>query len=336
MEALYSKNVFLDSSINTVGNDGRQARWITPAPQFSVGNRQYFKAGLTTFSMKRNWYNLNQHNAIWYAYHPTAVAPAPTWESIVLDFGDYSTFTDLATEIQNKLQALYGAGVTVTFNATSRKFTLDMSAAAGNWTADSFFVGFLVKEGANPDPSVITPNGFYGDAFEILGGFPTRDPSNVQNLFGSSVGLVQHVTPFVASLNSISEICIRTNLNGGNFQSYSYEKSLPDQSGLTTTDILARVPLNRTTYNETFEFIHFEDTNDLFSVIVPVKQINEIVLSVTDGKGRLLPQVQFPQAQVGQLSFRAVLKLTTLEDVKPSEHVFLPSDLKHPKTFSYS
>ncbi len=316
----FYKNVFLDSSINTVRGDGRFAAWSVPSQNFSCANNQFFKVLMNSFSMRRNWYNINFNNNVFFAYDGATYTP------IRIAQGDYTSFADLATAIQTALSAVY-AGATCTFSATTRKFTLNMTAAA-TFPAGAFFVGFLSKnDSTNPDPAVIQRADFFNDSYEILGGFPTRNGANLVNLFGATVGQVAHVSPFVGALNSINEIVIRSSLQGQNFQSYTYERDLADDTGLTPTDILARIPLEFAFYTAAnAEFIHFDDRDDNYSVIIPQKQVNEIILVVTDGKGRLLPQVASGQSSQGLLSFRACLKFDTVTQVVPQQHITVPSD----------
>jgi len=324
----YYKNVFLDSSINTIGGDGRFAKWSLPSSYFNCANNQYIKVLLNSFSMRRNWYNINFNNNTFFATDGTTFVP------IVIAQGDYTTYADLATAIQTALVATY-AGATCTFTAETRKFTLNMTGAA-TFPATYFFVGFLCKDDTtNPDPTVIPRAAFFNDSYEILGGFPTRDGTSLVNMFGATVGQVQHTSPFVGALNTINEIVIRSSLQGQNFQSYSYERDLKDDTGVTPTDIMARIPLEFAYYTPAnAEFIHYDDFDDNFSVIVPQKQLNEVILVVTDGKGRLLPQTASGQAQLGLLSFRACLKFETISQVVPQQHYLSPKDITQ-KQFSY-
>ena len=324
----FYKNVFLDSSINTIRGDGRFAAWSVPSQNFTCANNQFFKVLVNSFSMRRNWYNINFNNNVFYATDGVTFTP------IRIAQGDYTSFATLAVAIQTALAAAY-VGATCVFDATTRKFTVDMTLAA-TFPVAGFFVSFLSKDDAtNPDPTVIQRADFFNDSYEILGGLPTRDGTTLVNMFGTTVGQVAHISPFVGALNSINEIVIRSSLQGQNFQSYSYERDLKDDTGITPTDIIARIPLEFAFYTAAnAEFIHFDDKDDNYSVIIPQKQINEIILVITDGKGRLLPQVASGQSAQGLLSFRACLKFDTVTQVVPQQHVTLPQDVPQ-KQFNY-
>ncbi len=328
----FYKNVFLDSSINTVRGDGRFAAWSVPSQNFTCANNQYFQVLVNSFSMRRNWYNINFNNNAFFA---TDGNPATVPTPITIAQGDYTTFADLATAIQAGLVAAY-PGATCVFDDPTRKFVIDMSGAA-TFPANYFFVGFLCKDDStNNHPSVIKRAAFFNDSYEILGGNPTRDGNNLVNLFGATVGQVIHTSPYVGALNTINEIVIRSSLQGQNFQSFSYERDLKDDTAITPTDILARIPLEYAYYTAAnAEFIHYDDLDENFAVIIPQKQINEIILVVTDGKGRLLPEVSSGQSAQGLLSFRACLKFETITQVVPQQHILSPADIKLPNTFSY-
>jgi hypothetical protein len=330
METAYTKNIFLDSSINTEGNDGRLARWICPAEGFSVNTQQFIKMTLNSFSMRRNWYNINTNNCIFYSLNGL------TYTEYVIQQGNYTTFTSLATAIQNAIQVVHPLA-TVLWDPTSRKFQFDMTLAL-TFNAIEFFVGFICKTGT--PPGGVSDLGFFNDSFEILGGRPTRDVNIIQNLMAQvgtavpAVGNIIHESYYVGALNTIAELVIRTSLQGGNYQSFGYERNLPSASGLTNTDIIARIPIDEATWTPQKEFIHFEDFDDNFSVIIPEKQLSQMVFSVGDHKGRLIPEVNFAQAQDGALSFRLSLKMSVMNDISSREHITLPSDIRQ-KTFNY-
>ena len=333
MEVAFSKNIFLDSSINTDSGDGRSARWICPSEGFSVGNQQFIKMTVNSFTMRRNWYNINYHNNLFYSYDP----PTDVYQPYTIAEGNYTTLNSLATAIQAALQVVH-AGAACTFDPITRKFSLDMTGA-GAFPADNYFVGFVVKEGLIPGAIGGQPSqlGFFNDSFEVLGGKPERSGGLTLvpvNLFGATVGQVVHKSFYVAALNTLSELCIRSSLQGGNYQSFGYERQLPNASGLTNTDIIARIPIRNATWTAEEEFIHFEDFDDNFSVIIPEKQLSQFVFSVTDHKGRLLPQVAPGQAQDGSLSFRLSLKMSILNDTSSRDHMTLPGDVSQ-MNFSY-
>jgi len=333
MEVAYTKNIFLDSSINTETGDGRFARWICPSEGFSVANTQFIKMTVNSFTMRRNWYNINQHNNLFYSYDPGT----DFYQPYTVAPGNYTTLTSVAAAIQTALQVVH-AGALCTFDPQSRKFSLDMTGAGG-FGATNFFVGFSVKEGFAPGVSPQpTQQGLFNDSFEVLGGIPTRQttlsPFTPKNMFGATVGQVVHITFYVAALNTLSELCVRSSLQGGNYQSFGYEQNLPNASGLTNTDIIARIPIRNATWTAEEEFIHFEDFDDNFSVIIPEKQLSQFVFSVTDHKGRLLPEVNAGQAQDGSLSFRLSLKMSILNDTSSRDHMTLPGDVSQ-MNFSY-
>ena len=95
---------------------------------------------------------------------------------------------------------------------------------------------------------------------------------------------------------------------GGNYQTFGHECYLPDQNGLTETQIFARIPLNRACFDPIFEFVQYEDSNDLFQINLQQKHLDSFELYVTDDKGRLLAEVDPRQADAGLMSFKCVLR----------------------------
>ena len=62
-------------------------------------------------------------------------------------------------------------------------------------------------------------------------------------------GVGAQSAPFCTALNTLEAIYLRTNLMGGNYQTFGHERYLPDQNGLTETQIFARIPLNRACFD---------------------------------------------------------------------------------------
>jgi len=134
---------------------------------------------------------------------------------------------------------------------------------------------------------------------------------------GGPVATTQ-ITPFVAQLNTLEAIYIRTNLHSGNYQTYGFEKDLPNEQGLTPTQIFARIPLTSTAQRDIdYPFITFEDPNGLFSMYLNQTQLSQVYFSITDDKGRFLPEVAPGQAKVGNISFKLSMRWEVLHDELP-------------------
>jgi len=304
-KVVFSRNIFIDSQINSIGN-GLITRINFPTSSFTVAPRQTMKLTLVSFEMRRNFYSINQTNNELYLYN----FPTPgDYSPITISPGNYDNFTDLATAIENAI-LVYGAlvGSLVQYDAITRHFEITLVGS----TATSYFVSLQVKNGT--PPTNVSEAGFFNDSSEIVGGFPTRDGFTTPvNLFGTTVGNVVHYTPFVTALNSIEALYLRIGLPTNNFQSYGFERDLPNQSGLTPSAILARIPLTTAYSDPLLPFITFEDTNDLFTLLLQQNQLSSMTLQLTDASGRLLPEVYEGQAQIGNLSFTCTIRYDVME-----------------------
>ena len=288
-----SRLVFIDSEINTVGNRGK-AKVLIPNSPFSVSGTDRMRLTLLSFDMRRNWYNVNQTNQILYINDG-----ADTYTEVVIPAGSYYTYAELAAAIQTGLRA-HLATATCEYSDSTRKLSFTLTGAGAN----AFLVCFQVKQGG--PPTGVSAAGFFQDSYELLGAIPSRTLAAVNAIGGTGPGL--QTAPFPASLNTLEAIYLRTNLMSGNYQTYGHERYLPDQNGLTETQIFARIPLTRACFDEVFPFVTFEDANDTFQLNLQQKTLDSLELYVTDDKGRLLAEVDPRQADLGLMSFKCVLR----------------------------
>jgi hypothetical protein len=250
---------------------------------------------LLAFDMRRSWYSVNQTNNVFYLRDPDA----DTYTEVVIAPGSYSTFTSLAAAIQAALQTALAAA-TCTYDDTTRKLTFTLAGASPN----VYLMSFQVKQGTRP--VAVSGAGFFQDVHELLGIIPSRTDAPVNGT--GSVGVNPQSAPFCAALNTLEAIYLRTNLMGGNYQTFGHERYLPDQNGLTETQMFARIPLSRACFDSVFEFVQYEDSNDLFQINLQQKHLDSFELYVTDDKGRLLAEVDPRQADAGLMSFKCVLR----------------------------
>ena len=115
---------------------------------------------------------------------------------------------------------------------------------------------------------------------------------------------------------------VRTSLQTNNYQTFGFERTFPDQQGVTPTQIFARIPLIDAFYDDKKEFVSFEDTNDLFTIILGNKQLDTILFQITDDKGRDIQEISPGMAQDGLLSFKLVFRWEIIVD--DTEHIKRP------------
>ena len=334
MRTTYFRNVYLDSEINAIG-DGQVSRIQFPSSAFSIRPGQMMKMVLTSFEMRRNWYSINATNNTFYFYDSGAAVGSQYTEIKIIP-GSYRSFGtaspspvgSLALAIQAAIVAAGLGAATVGWDDVSRKFEIVMPVGT---PAAGYFVCFQVKQQPdNPEPANISDTGYFNDSAEILGGKPTRDnwvtPINAM----AGVGAGIHLSPYVGALNSIETIFLRSSLQTNNYQSYGFERNLPNQSGLTPTTIFARIPLSRAYYNNELEIIQFEDTNDLFSILLQQTQLSDMLFEITDHAGRRLQEVSQGQANDGNLAFKLSFRWEVVEQETPQgEYRIKPPPLQN-------
>lgn len=334
MRTIYSRNVFIDSEVGTTQR-GADTKVSFPANEFSCIGSQLMKLTLTSFEMRKNFYNIASgvNNTFFYFDGTAAYSP------IVIPQKVYTTGAQIATEIQTQLVALF-VGSTCTHDAATRKYTLTLGAGA---VAASYFVCFQVKNNTPAPPVGVSDANYFQDIHEILGCVPTRDGWDTRNggfplnafsasgtgLAGAPLGPtpVTHITPFVSSLNSLEALYLTCSLPTNNFQSVNFERNSPIVSqDLIPSQLLARIPLAKAFYVPETPFITFEDPDGLFSLTMDgLQQLGTVTFSLKDDKGRPIWEVLQGQAQAGLLSYKMSMRFEILEQETPVHEFRTPA-----------
>ena len=336
------RHILIDSEINSVGG-GEVTKLNFPSSVFSVTPSENIKLTLATFEMRRNFYNVNQTNNRFYwfvggVYTEITIAPGTytTWGTTVNALTNPPT--NLLEAVFNAIETAQAGLVTqIDYNPVTRKITLTI---APGQPANSKFVFFQCKSNNN-QPVGVSDDGYFNDCFEIFGCYPNRDGWNPAAPIDGYSGLTTGgavpatvLTPFVVQLNTLEAIYIRTNLHSGNYQSYGFERDLPNQQGVTPTQIWARIPLINQYYTDLNPFISFEDPNNLFEMFLNQTQLSQVYFEVTDDKNRQIPQVNTgllgaqSQAQVGLLSFKITFKFETIvDDTQHGDNFLKPQNI---------
>jgi hypothetical protein len=336
----YARNVFIDSEINSGSYNGRVSKINFPSTFFSVKDKERMRMTLTSFEMRRNFYPINPTNNTFFWYDPT-LPVGSRYAPIVVDVGNYDSFAPTNPAGATPPQSLGDAIIiairavpalatsTIAYSQYTRKYTITLPVGL---PANAGFVSFQVKGDNNLQPAQVSDGAYFNDFHEIIGGYPTRDNWGgvpIDLFTGAPVGGAVPATvssPFVASLNTLEAIYIRTNLHSGNFQTYGFEKDLPNQQGLTPTQIFARIPLSRAYFDPVHEFINFEDTNNLFTMDIDQTQLSQVFFTITDDKGRLIEEIATGQSRVGNLSFKLSFRWEVVEDDHPPDTLRLTLD----------
>jgi len=326
MKETYFRQVFLDTEENSLSG-GQQSRVSFPSTEFSVKSNQLMKLTLTALEVRKNWYSINKYNGTFYLFNFPAVGG---YTELNIKPGSYRTFVDLATAIQDSIQAVPALVASLcVWEAITRKFKITLAGAL----ATSYFVCFQVSGSSNPPPPVGVTAGdpYFNDSTEILGGARTSagwNGVNPVNAFVSTdavdapamVGNGDHYSKYVGALNSIEAIYLRSGVQNNNFQSLSFEagsgSSIP-QSALVSTSIFARIPIERSAYDDIFEIVKYEDYNGNFSMLLQQQHLSDMTFQLTDHAGRPLAEVAQGQSADGNLSFKFSFRWSIMEQEVP-------------------
>ena len=327
-----SKLLFVDSEINTVGNQGK-CRIIIPNHQFQIYGHEKMQLTLLSFEMKRNWYNINPSNNTFYLY----TAADDAYFEVQVKPGLYTKFDvestsggkglgealkDALDKSCADIQTSYSSTCTcheVIYDENSRFFKFDLRGEG--LPHDLQVIFFHCKTGTIP--AGVSLNGFYNDCYEIVGGVPTRSVNTLKDgvykdpTSTSASTLFESFMP--VSLNSLEAIYLRSNLQTSNFQTNGFSKDSQDRNTMTETNIFARIALNRSCFDDIFSFVQFEDSNNLFQMHLHQKSLDSITLELTDDKGRLLSEVYREQADLGLMNFKCTIKWDVLTPIHNKE-----------------
>ena len=209
MRGQFSRLIFLDSSVNTIGD---RAKVLLPARSFSVQGHERMSLTLQSFGIRRNWYNINPTNNTGYV----GVTPAAGGETLFefrIPPGSYSTFAQLAAAIEFALTEAVNRiadidSVECTYGETSRLFQVTFTKAVSTTAVQ--LKCFAIK---GPPPDGVSLQGGFSDLHEILGGVPIRSAldaagNSLKLVGGTAPNVTQLSSRFPASLNTLDAIYI--------------------------------------------------------------------------------------------------------------------------------
>lgn len=318
-----SRMMFLDSRMHS-HND--RTKVLLPSRPFAAAGEEKLSLTLMQFSMRRNWYNINETNGIGYV---NRIVTDPATGDVTEDRNyrfqiapsAYTTFAQLEAGLNVAFNSLCAqtpangglsgvvTSIVATYNALTRKFNFEMTVVNGNYTDAFEFRLFSVKEGLGPNG--VEGAGLYNDSHEVLGGIPTRRTNDLQDAFES--GGHQQTRTFTSrypcSLNTLDALYIRLSaLETGCYCSTQFDKNIIDDDRINETDIFARIPFDRSSFDEVHEVIEYVTDSDQFQVFPLRKHINELEIRITDAKGRSLAEAAPYQATNGLMGFQMVLR----------------------------
>ena len=162
-------------------------------------------------------------------------------------------------------------------------------------------------------PSDVSLQGGFNDLFEILGGKPlksaTDDFESLTNTTGAA-GTQTILSKHPATLGTLDAIYIHlTAFETGSFMSTGHETHAQDDIRLIESSLFARIPFDRSTFDEVHEVVQYVDQgNDMFQSFPLRKNFEQLEMRICDYKGRSLAQLDPAQADDGLMGWKAVVR----------------------------
>lgn len=310
-----TRMIFIDSSLNTTGC---ATRVMLPPIPFSAGTGEKLALTLSSFTLRRNWYNINPTNSIFFLYYRTG-AGATTLIPVQIPSGVYRTFESTAETLQNILQlyitgAGQGWGVSVVYDPRTRAYGFTFTNVP---VADTLEVRcFHYKEGPAPGGLNVQgdPRGaLYNDSYEILGARYSSDATgrsalDVSRDTNTNTTVIMS-SPYPVSLNTLDAVYLHFDTETGNFQSTGFSQYASDSLRVMESSIFARVAFNESFFSENIEVVRFEDNGgDQFQSFLSRKNLDFLSIRVTDARGRCLSARNPQQAADGLMTYRLGLR----------------------------
>lgn len=404
METYNSRLVFLDSTNNSTGTGIDASFPVNDTDNFTAqGNSKTMRIGLNTFSMYRNFYNINPSNNKFWVVLRTLITPNYIQEPYVatIQAGDYShltydascsclndTFLDEAiteaivdvlnveinplipyragkksTQTEGDVECVYNPLLRIFEIFFSNRIPDEQNPVGGRWFHNIYFTSIKPGNQSNRDKSWfvagrLTSSNLFQDTYQIMGGQTNynSDVCTADYVVGNfpnfklevkegyeiltatfNMPIVAPGQPTrvariviagysVAQLSTLDEIVIRTNMPSQNYQSPGVDASVPTNLGLVPTNILARIPIDDTTFDEKRGLIHFIDHNNNFYLMLGSNTLTNIRLTLTDGRGRQLFSLGEDAQQSGNMNFRSTLKIDYIILPDEREKLLLNAD----------
>ena len=283
-QVVATRNLFVNTEETIVGNC-RDTTINLPQNLFSCNENQIMRLTLGSFSMKQNWYSVNENNNKFYFVSHDG---AGTVSSVLVEIplGDYQSFSDeefglchqisLALNVSlNQAPYLIPTSNTqlVTHNSFTNQITIEIvssGAAPGGVTiAAQKIVSFTLPD-YSPSwtgiiPGIIGHNfvSAFQDNWQIMGGCKhdkkiddstgtdTQQFDALTSMFGGT-GAV-HKGYWRASLATEENLYVRTDLNGSNFQTAGYDANSSLFPYVVGSQILGKIPISNENTDYVFE-----------------------------------------------------------------------------------
>jgi hypothetical protein len=326
MNIVDTRNLFISTETVSAGNS-LDTTFYLPQGLMACEESQRMRLSLLTFSMRHNWYNINQYNNRFYIVAADAGGSILASGLVTIPEGNYSSYDHVTDGLAIKLESaisstLVGMGittplVTADWNTLTNKITIiyDVSQIAA-WV-DVKHLAFTINNYNGSTGSLVqdiignTSVAAYQDVFEILGG--CKNTKNDVDTFSSftdifsttfAAGIMNAVSYWEASLSTEENIYLRTNLNNTSFQTAGYDTGSNKYPEIVSSNILAKIPIQSgiidyqtssgtpdegaITQNKSNVIFYTDNGSNIYSMYLQTKNQGSIRLYLTDSYGRAL------------------------------------------------
>ena len=346
-QLLDTRNLFISTESVTQGNS-LDTTFFLPQGLMACDESQRMRLSLLSFSMRNNWYNINQYNNRFYIVAVDAAGAILASKLVTISRGNYVSYDNATTGLAAALEfsvdtALKAMGITtpavsVVWDNVSGKLAMTYDTSEDPTWISVKHVAFTINNYNSSSGSlvqdIIGTNSVtaYQDVFEILGGCKnTRDSvtdfSEFLDIFKTTfVGSVMTATGYwMASLSTDENIYLRTNLNNTSFQTAGFDTGSQKYPEVVSSNILAKIPIGNSPFayqrdvvtpTDGFEsqaksqVIYYSDNgNNVFSMYLQTKQQGSIRLFLTDSYGRPISIASQEQLNCGGMYFTCTIRI---------------------------
>jgi len=272
MAIVETRNFYVNTEETLIG-ECRNVVINVPQSLLSCDEDEYMRITLNSFSMRKNWYNLNKFNTIFYIVGRSSTGTVISTPLKITE-GNYQSFSDItygfcANMVIPLTVALKAApfnigtpDVKCTWNQITNKIqiTFDTTGAPANSITDIKFVAFTIPNYTPSGSSLVKTilgNDFLGsfqDNHEIMGGcnhinqdtnsFDELTPMYAVTKSGSAGNPSFELNGFYnATLSSQENLYLRTDLNSTSFQTSGFDTDGQLYPYVVNSQILAKIPI---------------------------------------------------------------------------------------------
>jgi len=319
-----SKLIYIDSDN---GSNANQSDFTINFQNHGLDIREdeELQVSLTDFHAYKNWYNVNEtNNTVW-----VTVGGSTTSVSILP--GNYSNYYDISIQFAIALTDATGPFTGFTYTTIEPELTeggptgtgtrimnIVLTKATHGLTAISFACRDFLA------PSERT-NGIKdaNESYALLGGKRTYASGSPVGAFTVAIAAnTVTITGFYPMQRSTCEnLYLRSTLCNDNYSSKSFEASKTNhQIDMVGSNIIGLIPVDH-------EFASYKETSGMSYFVNTFRQnLQSIRFSVTDHRGRTIPQVAADQAYLGNFNFMLVLRAQVIRYDYKSIQVSIPHD----------